>query len=605
MADMVLRSSPATPGAVSKFRRFGTSPTGSCFHVALQASSFLSHLITHYVARSSAGASSKAEMYTLYSLATLLALASALPSQKPKPKQKPLPLLIWHGLGDRYDADGLQSTGKLAEEVHPGTYVYYIRTDDDGGTDRTNTFFGNVTIQLAEVCAAIHNDSGLADPDDITKVRADALGFSQGGQFLRGLIETCEGLSVRSLVTFGSQHNGISEFQECDRFDFLCKGATGLIKGNAWTDYIQGKVVPAQYYRTVNETTGLGSDEYLKHSNFLAHINNEKKVKIERYKGKIAALEKFVMYVFKDDVTVLPKETGWFAEVNETTGEVTPLRERLMYKEDWLGLKKLDEKGGLVFKSTKGKHMELNDKGLRDAFLRYFGREKNFEDSADADLPENQDHKQAIDYSADVLVAADEEQISLWLKEEHRIPEQMYLAGSDLPSADDGLLSVALDEEIAEAHSEHRENVECGKDDDEFPGYREFVHALWNSAKAAESGDFEQKRLWLDEGNRILEQMRAAGWQETYVESVRVHGDDEEFDIEDFEYPDELDADDDLVAFDFSSPCAGHEAKASGNSLSWRQNMKWQWRGIWLPWLRGESPSLCTVERRTKAKGDL
>lgn len=321
-------------------------------------------------------------MHPLYSLTAFVALASALPSLRSKPKPKPLPLIIWHGLGDRYDADGLQSTGTLAEEVHPGTYVYYVRTDDDGSADRTNTFFGNVTTQLADVCEAIHNEPGLADPDDRTKIRADALGFSQGGQFLRGLLETCEGLSVRSLVTFGSQHNGIAEFQECGTFDFLCKGATGLIKGNAWTDYVQGKVVPAQYYRTVNETTGLGSDEYLKHSNFLAHINNEKEVKVARYAEKIAALEKFVMYVFEDDATVVPKETGWFAEVNATSGAVTSLRDRKMYKEDWLGLKKLDEKGGLVFKNTTGKHMELSDELLIDAFTTYFGPERKDEDFA-------------------------------------------------------------------------------------------------------------------------------------------------------------------------------------------------------------------------------
>src|SRR6201996_9739962 len=113
-------------------------------------------------------------MYILYPLATCLALACALPSAKPKPK--PLPLIIWHGLGDRYDAEGLQSTGELAEEVNPGTYVYYIRTDEDGGNDRTNTFFGNLTTQLEEVCDALFEDKRLRERDSLT-LRVDALGF--------------------------------------------------------------------------------------------------------------------------------------------------------------------------------------------------------------------------------------------------------------------------------------------------------------------------------------------------------------------------------------------------------------------------------------------
>jgi palmitoyl-protein thioesterase len=315
--------------------------------------------------------------FSLPSVLALLAFTSALPSSKPPPK--PLPLIIWHGLGDRHDADGLHSTGDLALKVHPGTYVYYIRTDEDGGNDRTNTFFGNLTTQIEEVCETLHNNTELRAPNG-GGLRVDALGFSQGGQFLRGLLERCDDLSIRSLITFGSQHNGIAEFQNCGTFDFLCKAATSLVKSNAWTHYVQGKVVPAQYYRTVNDTTGLPSDEYLEYSNFLADVNNERATKNETYKERIASLEKFVMFVFEEDVTVIPKQSGWFAEVNATSGEVTPLRERTLYKEDWLGLKKLDEKGGLVFKIAEGKHMQLKDKVLRKAFAEFFGPEKEKDD---------------------------------------------------------------------------------------------------------------------------------------------------------------------------------------------------------------------------------
>ncbi|KAK5121597.1 hypothetical protein LTR85_004769 [Meristemomyces frigidus] len=309
-------------------------------------------------------------LFTLPSLLALIAFTSALPASAPP---KPLPLLVWHGLGDKYDAEGLRTTGTIAKKVHPGTYVYYIRLDEDGSSDRTATFFGNVTEQIEQVCEDLKQDSQLMGGDG--GMRVDALGFSQGGQFLRGLVQRCDGLSVRSLVTFGSQHNGIAQFQICGDYDFVCKGATALIKGNAWTDTVQSRVVPAQYYRTLNDSTGLPSDGYLEHSNFIADVNNERTVKNETYAAKIAALEKFVMYVFEDDTTVIPKESGWFAEVNATSGDVTPLQNRTIYTEDWLGLKKLDEKDGLVFKTAPDAHMELKQAVLADAFREYFGPE--------------------------------------------------------------------------------------------------------------------------------------------------------------------------------------------------------------------------------------
>lgn len=319
-------------------------------------------------------------MMRLLALPTALSLLSyvlAVPTSHTA--TEPLPLLIWHGLGDRYDNDGLQSAGDLAEEVYPGTYVHYIRIDDDGSEDQKATFFGNVTEHIAQVCEAIKEDEKLVTRDSRTGekvVRADALGFSQGGQFLRGLLQRCDGLSIRSLVTFGSQHNGIAEIKACGTWDLLCKGALALMKGNAWSDYVQGRVVPAQYYRTLNESTGLGSEEYLEHSNLLADINNEKELKNEVYKKRLAGLEKFVMFLFEEDTTVIPKESGWFAEVNATSGDVTPLRERPIYKEDWLGLKELDEQEGLVFLTTHGDHMQLSDRVLRETYKQYFGPER-------------------------------------------------------------------------------------------------------------------------------------------------------------------------------------------------------------------------------------
>jgi palmitoyl-protein thioesterase len=305
----------------------------------------------------------------------ILPLAAAFPTTTPQQHHsKPLPLLIWHGLGDRHDAEGLHEVGALAQKIHPGTHVEYIRAADSGPDDQRATFFGNITAQSELICEALLTNPNLTNSDGV--VRIDALGFSQGGQFLRGLVERCEGLSVRSLVTYGSQHNGIAQFQRCGTWDLVCKGAVALVGGNAWTDYVQNTVVPAQYYRELNKTTGLPVEGYLEHSHFLADVNNENELKKEAYKERLGALERFVMVVFEGDETVVPKESGWFAEVNETSGVVTPLREREIYRGDWIGLRALDEKGGLVFEGVPGKHMELEREDLERSFGEYFGPER-------------------------------------------------------------------------------------------------------------------------------------------------------------------------------------------------------------------------------------
>lgn len=132
---------------------------------------------------------------------------------------------------------------------------------------------------------------------------------------------------------------------------------------------MQGKVVPAQYFRDPEDM-----ENYLEHSAFLADINNEREVKNQTYKENLASLRKFVMFIFEDDLTVIPKVSGWFEEFNKTSGEVIKLKDRDLYKEDWIGLKELDKKGRLIYDSLPGEHMRLSDEILEATFKKYLGK---------------------------------------------------------------------------------------------------------------------------------------------------------------------------------------------------------------------------------------
>ncbi|PWY74827.1 palmitoyl-protein thioesterase precursor [Aspergillus eucalypticola CBS 122712] len=276
-----------------------------------------------------------------------------------------LPLVIWHGLGDQYQSPSLQHLIKVAEDANPGTYTYLIHLSPSSAGDRQATFLGNLTEQIASVCSQL-----LQDPILSTAPAINALGFSQGGQFLRGYIERCNAPPVRTLITLGSQHNGISQFQSCAWNDFICRGAEALLRSGRWSTFVQGRLVPAQYFRDPEPSE---MEEYLKHSNFLADVNNERVVKNETYKENLGKLEKFVMYMFENDRMVVPKESSWFGEVDGESGGVVGVRERSIYKEDWIGLRELDERGGLVFRTLKGGHMEFDEEELVDIFREFLG----------------------------------------------------------------------------------------------------------------------------------------------------------------------------------------------------------------------------------------
>ena len=78
---------------------------------------------------------------------------------------------------------------------------------------------------------------------------------------------------------------------------------------------------------------------------------------------------------------MIPKESAWFGSEAEndrfdtygdaqkalarTVGEVNktiiPMRLQPLYKEDWIGLRTLDENGRVVFEACAGEHMEMGE----------------------------------------------------------------------------------------------------------------------------------------------------------------------------------------------------------------------------------------------------
>lgn len=308
----------------------------------------------------------------------------------------PLPVVIWHGqcfqsaasvktmtwvlflsldflanfppqgLGDSFDR--MAPITDLLNRVHEGTYTKVVKLGTSPAADSEATFVGNVSAQVDQVCAELAADNILS-----TAPAIDALGFSQGGLFLRAYVERCrDGPAVRSLVTLGSPHNGITEVS-C-RNNVVCHGLYWLFKLNPFAARVQSTVVPAQYYRPAADSAKFA--DYLESSGLLADVNNERTLKDKAYADAVAGLDALVMVMFEQDTQVVPKESAWFEDSDGPNGVSTPLRARELYRDDWLGLRRLDRNGGLHFRSVDGEHMQFEDEFLEGLASEFFGPER-------------------------------------------------------------------------------------------------------------------------------------------------------------------------------------------------------------------------------------
>lgn len=289
------------------------------------------------------------------------------------PTDSPRPLVLWHGLGDSHSSPGMLEFQDMIKDIHPGIFIHSIWIEDALDKDREASFYGNVNTQLEFVADELASIPELQGG-------FDAIGFSQGGQFLRAYIERYNQPPMHNLITFGSQHLGIADIPECSKYDILCKTARRIVLGAVYGDWAQENLIQAQYFRNPTRY-----EEYLVANRFLPDINNE--VPGQRnatYKDNLTSLNSLVLVIFAKDKTVVPKESAWFGYEELSSGNfagptqsaddsqhalastplmgktIIPMRQQPIYTEDWIGLKELDEAGRIVLGVCDGEHMQLN-----------------------------------------------------------------------------------------------------------------------------------------------------------------------------------------------------------------------------------------------------
>ncbi|CUM66900.1 uncharacterized protein PRCAT00004585001 [Priceomyces carsonii] len=275
------------------------------------------------------------------------------------------PLVIWHGLGDNYNSSGILRVTEIMNQIYPDLAIYIVKLNPDPSKDQHKTLFGDAKKEVEQVCELIGKrpelDAGF-----------DAIGFSQGGLFMRALTETCKRAKVKNLITFGSPHMGVMDLPLCrDEKDWVCRRRNELLKRQVWNEKIQKTIVPAQYFRDPYQF-----DNYVLKSHFLAEINNERADEFNPDFGdRLKDIEKFVMVTFTQDTTLVPKGSAAFNDIDVNTGDLIPFDKTVLYEKNLIGLRDLNELKKLEFLSIEEDHMRIPDTFLVDIANEYIGRE--------------------------------------------------------------------------------------------------------------------------------------------------------------------------------------------------------------------------------------
>jgi len=221
-----------------------------------------------------------------------------------------------------------------------------------------NGFFYNVNEKVKLACQIFKNDERL-------KQGFNAVGLSQGGQFLRAYVQRCNDPPVRNLITIGGQHQGVFGFPRCSGANAtLCDMARNMLNMGAYLGFVQERLVQAQYWHDPYYR-----DRYLTSNIFLPDINNEKQVN-PTYRDNLMRLNKFVMVKFTQDTMIQPRESQHFGfyQSNQAVIELK-LNQTEQYQKDLLGLKTMDQRNKLVFLDVAGDHLQFTSEWLQKEII--------------------------------------------------------------------------------------------------------------------------------------------------------------------------------------------------------------------------------------------
>lgn len=275
-----------------------------------------------------------------------------------------LPVVMWHGMGDTCCFSFSLGSFRdfLIGVLGPNTYVKSIRIGHNTIEDYESGYFVHPNKQIENACSQIKSDPKLQNG-------YNAVGFSQGSQFLRAIAQRCPTPRINNLISLGGQHQGVFGLPNCPAISSkTCEKFRQLLNKSAYTSWLQDYLVQATYWHNPLE-----EETYKKYSTFLADINNELTIN-QTYVENLRKLNKFVLVKFTEDEIVQPIDTEWFQFYTPNQDKIIqPLAESNAAKN--LDLNGLVASNKMIFLESKGNHLKFTKEWFKKNVLPYLNGE--------------------------------------------------------------------------------------------------------------------------------------------------------------------------------------------------------------------------------------
>ena len=170
-----------------------------------------------------------------------------------------VPTAIFHGLGDACIYPGMHS---FTKEIGTGTGDFAKCVEVGNGS--LTSFMDNFEDQGEKGCANLLSIDEFKNADEINVV-----GLSQGALIARYVVESCEGVKSRNLLSIGGPNMGVTDIPHCFS-GAACSVINKVARSLVYMKVVQDRLGPAGYFRDPADMS-----KYLADSVFLRFLNNE------------------------------------------------------------------------------------------------------------------------------------------------------------------------------------------------------------------------------------------------------------------------------------------------------------------------------------------